>query len=102
MANSPTAVRAAASMKILFDGWESERHYNLRKQMKRFNRLTADTLPSADRFLKIGEVAKATGIGIEALRFYEKSGLLDRPSALRQRSGLRSRSGLRHGTDVFR
>lgn len=29
--------------------------------------------------LKIGEVSKLTGIGIEALRFYEKSGLLDRP-----------------------
>jgi hypothetical protein len=29
--------------------------------------------------LKIGEVAKLSGIGIEALRFYEKSGLLERP-----------------------
>lgn len=29
--------------------------------------------------LKIGEVARQSGIGIEALRFYEKSGLLDRP-----------------------
>ena len=29
--------------------------------------------------LKIGEVSRRTGIGIEALRFYEKSGLLDRP-----------------------
>ena len=29
--------------------------------------------------LKIGEVSRLTGIGIEALRFYEKSGLLDRP-----------------------
>lgn len=29
---------------------------------------------------KIGEVAKLSGIGIETLRFYEKSGLLDRPS----------------------
>lgn len=29
--------------------------------------------------LKIGEVSKLSGIGIEALRFYEKSGLLDRP-----------------------
>jgi DNA-binding transcriptional MerR regulator len=32
------------------------------------------------RMLKIGEVSKRSGIGIEALRFYEKSGLLDRPS----------------------
>ncbi len=29
--------------------------------------------------LKIGEVSKHSGIGIEALRFYEKSGLLDKP-----------------------
>lgn len=30
--------------------------------------------------LRIGEVSKRSGIGIEALRFYEKSGLLDKPS----------------------
>ena len=30
--------------------------------------------------LKIGDVSKKSGIGIEALRFYEKSGLLDKPS----------------------
>lgn len=29
--------------------------------------------------MKIGEVSKKTGVGIEALRFYEKSGILDRP-----------------------
>jgi DNA-binding transcriptional MerR regulator len=29
--------------------------------------------------LKIGDVSKRSGIGIEALRFYEKSGLLDKP-----------------------
>jgi DNA-binding transcriptional MerR regulator len=29
--------------------------------------------------LKIGEVAKLTGVGIETLRFYEKAGVLDRP-----------------------
>lgn len=29
--------------------------------------------------LKIGEVSKRSDIGIEALRFYEKSGLLDKP-----------------------
>lgn len=39
------------------------------------------TTPSAagDKPLKIGEVAKQTGIGIETLRFYERSGLLDAP-----------------------
>jgi DNA-binding transcriptional MerR regulator len=30
--------------------------------------------------LKIGDVAKRSGIGIEALRFYERSGLLGRPA----------------------
>ncbi len=30
--------------------------------------------------LKIGDVSKQSSIGIEALRFYEKSGLLDKPS----------------------
>lgn len=37
--------------------------------------------------LRIGEVAKLSGIGIEALRFYEKSGLLGRPG--RTQSGYR-------------
>ena len=37
--------------------------------------------------LKIGEVSKLSGVGIEALRFYEKSGLLDAPS--RTESGYR-------------
>jgi len=32
------------------------------------------------RMLKIGDVSKRSGIGIEAFRFYEKSGLLDKPS----------------------
>jgi DNA-binding transcriptional MerR regulator len=33
-----------------------------------------------ERLLKIGEVARRTGIGIETLRFYERSGLLGRPA----------------------
>ena len=37
--------------------------------------------PIEPRKLKIGEVSKLSGVGIEALRFYEKSGLLDRPAA---------------------
>lgn len=37
--------------------------------------------------LKIGEVSHLSGIGIEALRFYERSGLLGKP--LRSRSGYR-------------
>ncbi len=37
------------------------------------------TAEEQHQMLKIGEVSKRSGIGIEALRFYEKSGLLDKP-----------------------
>ena len=37
--------------------------------------------------LKIGDVSKRSGLGIETLRFYEKSGLLDKPG--RTHSGYR-------------
>src|SRR5215213_4865604 len=30
--------------------------------------------------LKIGDVSRRSGVGVEALRFYEKSGLLEKPS----------------------
>lgn len=40
---------------------------------------------------KIGEVSKRSGVGIETLRFYEKSGLVDRPS--RTASGYRVYDG---------
>lgn len=43
--------------------------------------------PIAAKQLKIGEVSKLTGVGVEALRFYEKSGLLERP--VRTYSGYR-------------
>jgi DNA-binding transcriptional MerR regulator len=33
-----------------------------------------------EKLWKIGEVARLTGTGIETLRFYERSGLLDRPA----------------------
>ena len=39
------------------------------------------------QMLKIGEVSQMSGIGIEALRFYERSGLLGKP--LRSMSGYR-------------
>ena len=46
------------------------------------------------RMLKIGDVSRRSGVGVEALRFYEKSGLLDRPS--------RTYSGYRvYGEDVL-
>ena len=40
------------------------------------------------RILRIGEVAEATGISVEALRFYERRGLLGRPA--RTASGYRA------------
>lgn len=39
-----------------------------------------ETYGDEHSLLKIGEVSKLSGIGIEALRFYEKSGLLNRPA----------------------
>jgi DNA-binding transcriptional MerR regulator len=39
------------------------------------------------RPLKIGELAKRVGVGVETLRFYERSGLLDQPA--RTRAGYR-------------
>jgi MerR family mercuric resistance operon transcriptional regulator len=50
----------------------------------------SDTHTTADSAapLKIGEVARLSGIGIEALRFYERSGLLGRPG--RTGSGYRA------------
>ena len=47
--------------------------------MKRAFDYIQNAEPAGGKQLKIGEVSKLSGIGIEALRFYEKSGLLDRP-----------------------
>lgn len=49
--------------------------------------LKSSQAPTSRASLKIGEVAKASGVGIEALRFYERSGLLGRPG--RTQSGYR-------------
>lgn len=43
--------------------------------------------PASRSTLKIGEVAKLSGVGIETLRFYERSGVLGRPR--RTQSGYR-------------
>jgi DNA-binding transcriptional MerR regulator len=45
------------------------------------------SLTNSERWLRIGEVSKQSGVGIEALRFYEKQGLLNH--ATRTRSGYR-------------
>lgn len=48
--------------------------------MKRaFSYVQNEETISSGKQLKIGEVSRLSGIGIEALRFYEKSGLLDQP-----------------------
>jgi DNA-binding transcriptional MerR regulator len=52
------------------------------KTAKQFERGTGG------RTLRIGEVAEATGISVEALRFYERRGLLGRPA--RTASGYRA------------
>jgi len=41
--------------------------------------------------MKIGEVAKAAGLGIDAVRFYERKGLIEEPP--RQASGYRAYPG---------
>ena len=46
-----------------------------------------ETKTGERKLYKIGEVSKIMGVGIETLRFYEKSGLLDRPA--RTASGYR-------------
>jgi DNA-binding transcriptional MerR regulator len=49
-------------------------------QLKRKTFQAAATAPNEIVWLKIGEVAKRTGIGVETLRFYERSGLLSQPA----------------------
>jgi DNA-binding transcriptional MerR regulator len=44
------------------------------------NQLKRNVNAQETTWLKIGDVAKRTGIGIETLRFYERSGLLNRPA----------------------
>ncbi|HKQ51085.1 MAG TPA: MerR family DNA-binding protein, partial [Pyrinomonadaceae bacterium] len=57
--------------------------------MRGLERRGARVLDDDERrgMLKIGDVSRQSGIGIEALRFYEKSGLLEKPS--RTMSGYR-------------
>jgi MerR family transcriptional regulator, copper efflux regulator len=82
MESSPIAASKRALMKQHFAAWVSARHSRIKsaKSMKRFTRSIAKMSAPNSQALKIGEVAKESGIGIEALRFYEKSGLLDAPS----------------------
>jgi MerR family transcriptional regulator, copper efflux regulator len=49
--------------------------------MKRIRRqVMTNEAAGGSVLLKIGEVARRAGVGIETLRFYERSGLLDRPA----------------------
>jgi DNA-binding transcriptional MerR regulator len=51
------------------------------------NSLKSAAMQEAPSLLRVGEVSKRSGVGIETLRFYERSGLLDRPA--RTESGYR-------------
>lgn len=51
----------------------------IKMQRKAFQSVQIADEEQQSQMLKIGEVSKRSGIGIEALRFYEKSGLLDKP-----------------------
>jgi DNA-binding transcriptional MerR regulator len=55
--------------------------------MKPANKSQEQTARERKPLLKIGEVSKRSGVGIETLRFYERLGLLGRPS--RTESGYR-------------
>jgi DNA-binding transcriptional MerR regulator len=50
--------------------------------MKKSNERKAEAVSQEQRksMLKIGDVSRLSGLGVEALRFYEKSALLDRPA----------------------
>ncbi|MGH9939863.1 MAG: heavy metal-responsive transcriptional regulator, partial [Blastocatellia bacterium] len=50
------------------------------KRQVEMNEAAGASEAGATALLKIGEVAKRTGIGIETLRFYERSGLLNQPA----------------------
>ena len=67
-------------------GWESRWRNELNEELEMTGRSKRGAV-SKSPTLKIGEVAKLSGIGIEALRFYERSGLLGRPG--RTQSGYR-------------
>jgi DNA-binding transcriptional MerR regulator len=49
-------------------------------QTKAFRKEEVAEQTQKRHLLKIGDVSRQTGIGIETLRFYEKSGLLDKPA----------------------
>lgn len=60
---------------------------NHRNRETRGNGAAAAATKTTGRVLKIGEVARETGVGVETLRFYERRGLLGRPA--RTQSGYR-------------
>jgi DNA-binding transcriptional MerR regulator len=55
--------------------------------MRRAKELSKTERAQERKLLKIGEVSRRSGVGIEALRFYEKQGLLGNPP--RTQSGYR-------------
>src|SRR5215510_4168147 len=57
------------------------------ERMVRKARKAQEIRAARTSLLRVGEVARLSGVGIETLRFYERSGLLDRPA--RTESGYR-------------
>ena len=84
-------------MKIFgLDSVVDYRVYNakLEERMVQKARKAQEIRAAKPSLLRVGEVARRSGVGIETLRFYERSGLLDRPA--------RTESGYRlYGEDVL-
>jgi DNA-binding transcriptional MerR regulator len=57
---------------------DARKRFFRRSDMKRIRRQVATNETAAA--LKIGEVARRAGVGVETVRFYERSGLLDSPA----------------------
>jgi MerR family transcriptional regulator, copper efflux regulator len=55
------------------------KNMGLAQQRIKKEEFKSDARNASDARLKIGEVAERTGVGIETLRFYERSGLLEPP-----------------------
>jgi DNA-binding transcriptional MerR regulator len=75
---------AFSSREIMLDSVADSRVYNMitpqRRGVKFMNALAEKQSIKSSRLLKVGDVSKQTGLGIETLRFYEKAGILDRPA----------------------
>jgi MerR family transcriptional regulator, copper efflux regulator len=80
-------------MQNLDKGLDSVSYYRVYNRMcsgkveEKVMRTTLKSVTNSGHWLRIGDVSKQSGVGIEALRFYEKQGLLNH--AARTQSGYR-------------